>query len=829
MSVSCRTGKRRVGVKRPPLPGFGFLVVFLLLPVAAFLPGGCATSGLDPYFASTRSDANVYVSPAKSGISKIAVLPFKGPTEHVGASVSDMVVTEMLRTRMYVLVERSQMAGVLGETELSLSGLSESRAVEIARMLGADAVAIGTVDEYSTQARGGNTYAVVGISMRLIDCGTGQIIWSADLAKMADKTSTPLAAHGRAVVHEMVAGLYKNLARQQPATMRGNAGDGRAWQSATGAPAAQPASPPNAPDGVKVSDMGLREATVTWTKADPLAKKYRIERATSADGPFKTVGDSSPGRLRFTDDHGLLDGTIYYYRVVAIGAGGLESDPSAVVESMTAPPPDPPSVVKASAPSSRCVALSWEPPRSEGVTRYRIFRGGLDDNTEWRNLGETGNTSFVDGGKAGCDLCDSTSYLYRVTAVNRIGAVGAPSEPAAVETLPPPERVRDFFAMPMQVRCVPLSWRASAEEDVTGYEIERSEGETGDFTKLAKVNGRDETKYLDGRRDPGNLPDAQAYSYRIRAFNNVGSKGEWSDIVEAETRGVPPPPVETVAISGLARAVEVSWAQSEDEKVVGYRVQRRGGDDTEWREAGTVQGRDSTSLLDRAGAASGVPAGRLRDGEQYRYRVCAVNTAGAGSPWSEETAAVTKKAPAAPSGLQTSADIASKVALAWQPSPETDISGYIVESRSVDGRRWREVARTLDCQSEETGLKPGEERFYRIKAVDAETLESAWSEEVCGTARPLPAPPTGLVSEWDGDGVRLAWTPPDGEIREFLVYRKGLLSSTKISSCTSPGCVLDSEVVGSSIKVCVTAVDASGLESLQSDTLVVKSVAASGK
>lgn len=131
-----------------PLPGVGFLVVFLLLPVAAFLPDGCATSGLDPYFASTRSDANVYVSPAKSGISKIAVLPFKGLTEHVGASVSDMVVIEMLRKHMYVLVERSQ-----------------------------------------------------------------------------------------------------------------------------------PASPLNAPAGVKVSDMGLREATVSWTKADPTAAECRVERA----------------------------------------------------------------------------------------------------------------------------------------------------------------------------------------------------------------------------------------------------------------------------------------------------------------------------------------------------------------------------------------------------------------------------------------------------------------------------------------------------------------------------------------------------------------------
>jgi curli biogenesis system outer membrane secretion channel CsgG len=101
-------------------------LVLLLLALAA----GCAsTAGTDPYFAARKSRANVYVAPERVDISKVAVLPFKGPTELIGASVSDLVVTEILRTRKYTLVERGQMANVLGETELALAGLSESKAV----------------------------------------------------------------------------------------------------------------------------------------------------------------------------------------------------------------------------------------------------------------------------------------------------------------------------------------------------------------------------------------------------------------------------------------------------------------------------------------------------------------------------------------------------------------------------------------------------------------------------------------------------------------------------------------------------------------------------
>ncbi len=77
--------------------------------------------------------------------------------------------------------------------------------------------------------------------------------------------------------------------------------------------------------------------------------------------------------------------------------------------------------------SGRCVSPSCEAPRSKGVTRCRIGRSEANGNTEWSLRGEAGKTSFVDGGKAGCDLGDSTRYLYRVTAINRFGAVGTPS------------------------------------------------------------------------------------------------------------------------------------------------------------------------------------------------------------------------------------------------------------------------------------------------------------------------------------------------------------------------------------------------------------------
>jgi TolB-like protein len=170
---------------------------------------GCASTD-EQYFMQTDTDANVYVAPSGgANISKIAIMPFKGPTELIGQSVSDMFVTEILRSQYYELVERSQMANVLSESELALSGLSESKAAQVGGMMGADGVMIGTVSEYETVAHRGSAIPVVGISARLIDCKSGKIVWSVDLAKRALGRGVTLSEHARDVVHEMMAGLYQ--------------------------------------------------------------------------------------------------------------------------------------------------------------------------------------------------------------------------------------------------------------------------------------------------------------------------------------------------------------------------------------------------------------------------------------------------------------------------------------------------------------------------------------------------------------------------------------------------------------------------------------------
>ena len=650
---------------------------------------GCETSNVkmigDPYFAKTKSKANVYARQSQAGVLKIAVMPFKASTELIGGSVSDMVVTELLRTQKYSLVERSQMNKVLSEAELSMSGISETKAVEMAKLMGAEAVVIGTVDEYGMQAKGGDTYAVVGLSIRLIDCSTAKILWSADLAKMAKDEDTPLAAHAREVVHELVAGLYQNLV--------GQVGD----------------LPPAAPLGVEVGDMGLREAVVRWTKPQYDAK-YRIERSPSESGPFAPVGDASAKAGFFRDSRGLKDGTTYYYRVRPVGRTGSVGDPSPAVETMTAPPPDPPVGLSALAPSSRCVTLTWSPPRSEGVTSYEIERAAAGEG--WQKAGTASAANFKDGGFMGCAIKDSTSYRYRVYAVNRVGAKSLASAEAEVVTLPPPAPVAGFTAASRGIRCVPVSWKVANEKDVTGYELERADGTTGSFSPLATMKSRGETCFMDGKTEPGSLEDLHQYRYRIRSFNSVGGKSSWVE-ASATTKPKPSTPSGLAATDDLPGKSTISWKPNPETDIVEYRVESRSPGGWFWRAVYT-------------GNATAADEKDLKPGETRSFRVMAVGPKGHESEWSAEVGGAARPLPPPPRSL-TAVREGTGYLVRFAPRRE-GMTEFRVYRKKFVGMEL--LAKSAACEVTLPGTALQEDIDIVVTAIDEMGLESEPSEKL---------------------------------------------------------------------------------------------------
>ena len=758
--------------------------------IAAAVVWLCAGAGwaqrVDPYFRGVRSDANVYVAPIGSSIQKVAVLPFKAPTELIGQSVSDMLVTELLRARRYALVERGQMDQVLGEAELALAGLSDSAALEVGRMLGADGVIIGTVDEYATVAHRGRSYPVVGASLRLIDCDSGRVMWSVGHARRSASPLDTLSGHGRVVMHEMVGALVQNWHVQRQVEARfDNARDNRdkpgdlvGMHGDPVMPAAFVAEPPEPPADFQVSDFGLREARVSWRAPPDRSLQYRVERADSPSGPFELVAAVAASRGGFVDrgtaNAPLLDATTYYYRLVAVGRDGLESEPSDTRESMMAPPPEPPAQVEGRASAARAVTLEWGASASDGVVSYRVERRGAGE-AEFQVVGEVRGTRFGEGGTPASPLKDSTAYLYRVRAINRVGA---------------------------------------ADEE---------------WTALSSLRGRDRTALLDGGREPGFLPDATAYEYAVRAVNAVGAESAASAVARAVTRDVPPPVAGLSAMTGLPRRVELSWEASADDPVVAYEIERAAGDG-EFEHLARVTGRDQTAYADYGGRVPrglrGASRAGLDDAATYRYRLRAVNTAGAVSEWSEAVASTTKPVPRAPGRLRASQRRARVIGLVWGANPERDIERYMVECSGLPDRGFAAAGAVAAGEPrglKQEGLPPDLTRYYRVKAVDADGLESEWSEVAEGTTKPLPGAPVDLSAEWVEDGTRLTWSaPPESDVVEYRVWGKKLFGQDEWARCAERECWIERARIGSRGVVAVSAVDADGLESVFSAWLEIR-------
>jgi len=501
---------------------------------------------------------------------------------------------------------------------------------------------------------------------------------------------------------------------------------------------------------------------------------------------------------------------------------------------MTAPPPEPPAKLHIEAPASRAVRVTWEESPSEGVVKFIVERAPADDPSDISKVGVAEGLSFYEGGTPTSDLMDSTEYLYRVIPINQVGAKGNPSKAVRIKTLPPPTSVKGFSAVSREVRCVPLSWEMSPEDDVVAYHIYRAGTKDGEYEQITTVRGRETTSYLDGVSDPGNLEDAKKYFYLIQAVNSVTAEGDESKIISAVTRE-PPPVVEGVACeSFLPREVRISWKPSPDEKVIGYMIERANTDLEDFIKVGSVNGIDTVEYLDRGpqsrswfGGRKISSIGHLEDGTEYLYRVIAFNTARAESEPSAVIAATTKFVPEVPSEIVTTTNLPKSIEIEWAENPEADIARYVIET-SVDGRKFNPLINVSPDNEDglvavERGLRDDDTRYYRVKAIDTDTLESEWCEPVEGGTKPLPDPPTDLSAEFTGADAIVSWEPPDQpDIVRYRVWKKGMFGATPLGTTEETHYELIAAAIGKCVKIYVTAIDEDELESKPGKLLEVR-------
>ena len=209
-------------------------------------------------------------------------------------------------------------------------------------------------------------------------------------------------------------------------------------------PAGADTTPPSVPSGLTGTATGSTSVSLSWTASTDNVgvtgyRVFRCEGSTCTN--FAQVG--APTGTTFTNT-GLNGGTVYRYAVKAIDAAGNLSAYSTTAN-VTTPagadttPPTAPSGLTATAGGSSSVNLSWAASTDNvGVTGYRVERCTSAGCSNFAQIATPTGTTFSNSGLAG-----STSYSYRVRAIDAAGNLSAYSAVASATTARPAGRGAD--------------------------------------------------------------------------------------------------------------------------------------------------------------------------------------------------------------------------------------------------------------------------------------------------------------------------------------------------------------------------------------------------
>jgi curli biogenesis system outer membrane secretion channel CsgG len=160
---------------------------------------------------------------------RIAIVDFDYATVHTGVSaifgtnvdvgkgIGDLLVTYLVKDGTYSVIERAALDKILAEQNFSNSDRADpSSAAKIGRLLGVDAILVGSITQFGNDTRntgvggvgaaagrlglGGvrqkQSKAIVGLNARLVNVDTGEILAATESLGESQRTSTSLTGAG---------------------------------------------------------------------------------------------------------------------------------------------------------------------------------------------------------------------------------------------------------------------------------------------------------------------------------------------------------------------------------------------------------------------------------------------------------------------------------------------------------------------------------------------------------------------------------------------------------------------------------------------------------
>lgn len=157
------------------------------LPLTAFFTGCAPATTVKKKQTITIDKQKEVIIPPKK---KISVMEFENKSAYgqrrLGTAASDILMTELGKSGKFILIERTKLDKIQEEQKLQTTGLIDANTVsQIGKILGLDAVVIGTVSQFGMK-KGGSDYLITQskqqvaectVDIRVIEVETGRILY----------------------------------------------------------------------------------------------------------------------------------------------------------------------------------------------------------------------------------------------------------------------------------------------------------------------------------------------------------------------------------------------------------------------------------------------------------------------------------------------------------------------------------------------------------------------------------------------------------------------------------------------------------------------------
>ncbi len=539
------------------------------------------------------------------------------------------------------------------------------------------------------------------------------------------------------------------------------------------------ATPINAPTSV-VGAPNNNAVSLTWVAPVGTVTSYTVKRGTASTGPFSAVGTGVIG-TSFVD-YTALNGTTYYYVVVAHNSSGFSNDSTAssgVMPSISIPAAP---TLTAAGYETR-IRLNWSAP-SQTVTGYTVKRSAVSGSGYTNIASLAGNVLTYDD----TSLSTGATYYYVVVASNTFGSSTFSNE-ASGTTTAAPGRATNLTATGI-TDAISLTWTTPTSGTVTRYEVRRSQNPNFEYDPFnfypsgcsyAPVNANatctaynagSATSYTDTAVLSGNR-----YYYYVVAYNVYTtsldslpnrSSGPYPNAVPIS---IPSVPTNLTANSATSSQLTLSWTASTG--ATSYTLKRStspGGSPTPY--ANVATGITGTSYVNSG----------LTNGTTYYYVVVAVN--GSGTSGNSNEASATPVA--APVLSAVAGD--GQVVLSWNTI--TGATGYTVRrsQNATGGQPYTNIAAGVATTTyTNSGLTNGTTYYYVVVAGSA-TVSGSNSNEASATPVAVPAAPANLTAIPGNAQITLSWNASAGAASYSLqrsLTANGVTTTIPVGNVTS--------------------------------------------